>query len=150
MDRRKKGERMKSGERKTILKVFEYLKRNHPKRSQSFVVNELCKATGISRRSFYIIKKENEKGEITTPKKTRATGLKCRTIRKVKYDDFVRSAIRRKFHAFLFKNVPATIECVMKDVNDDKDLPNFKYTTFYRLLKEMGFEFEKRGKRLYL
>nr|CAH7733592.1 unnamed protein product [Callosobruchus chinensis] len=41
-------------------------------------------------------------------------------------------------------------EVVQKDVNEDTDLPNFKRTTFYQLLKELDFRFLKRGRNSLL
>jgi hypothetical protein len=57
----------------------------------------------------------------------------------VKYDDFVRSGIRRKVHEFHFKNQPPTLNSLLAAVNNDLDLPDFKRTTSYVLLKELGF-----------
>lgn len=39
---------------------------------------------------------------------------------------------------------------VLKAVNDDEDLPTFKRMTFYRLLKKIGFEYEKCGNKALL
>jgi uncharacterized protein (UPF0147 family) len=64
----------------------------------------------------------------------------------VKYD-FVRSGIRRKVHEFYFKNQPPTLSSPLAAVNNDPDIPDFKRTTLYVLLKEMGFVYEKRGNK---
>jgi hypothetical protein len=64
----------------------------------------------------------------------------------VKYD-FVRSGIRRKVHEFYFKNQPPTLNSLLAAVNNELDLPDFKRTTLYVLLKELGFVYEKRGNK---
>jgi hypothetical protein len=70
-----------------------------------------------------------------------------RTNRHVKYNDFVHSAIRRKVHSFFLQNIPPTLSAVLEKVNDDEELPNFKRTTYYTLMKEIGFNYEKEAKR---
>jgi hypothetical protein len=65
----------------------------------------------------------------------------------MKYNDFVRSGIRRKVHGFYFKNHPPTLYSLLAAVNNDLDLPDFKRTTLYVLLKELGFVYEKRGNK---
>jgi hypothetical protein len=71
-----------------------------------------------------------------------------RTNRYVKYNDFVRSAIRLKVHSFFLQNIPPTLSAVLEKVNYDEELPNFKRSTFYTLMKEIGFNYEKRKKAL--
>jgi hypothetical protein len=39
---------------------------------------------------------------------------------------------------------------VLEKVNNDEELPNFKHTTFYMLMKEIGFNYEKRKKKALL
>ena len=68
-----------------------------------------------------------------------------KSSRKVKYNDFVRSAIHRNVHDFFCKkNVPTTVNSMLKTVNGDSDLPHFKCSTFHVLLKVIGFEFRKQ------
>jgi hypothetical protein len=38
------------------------------------------------------------------------------------------------------------LSAVLEKVNDDEELPNFKRTTFYTLMKEIGFNYEKKKK----
>ncbi|KAK8780642.1 hypothetical protein V5799_018017 [Amblyomma americanum] len=47
------------------------------------------------------------------------------------------------------REVP-TLDSVLKAVNEDDDLPNFKKTTLWRLMKDVGFTFEKRKRNLAL
>lgn len=65
-------------------------------------------------------------------------------------DDFDKNAIRRKVHQFFFRNEIPTVDSVLREVNADNDLPKFKRTTFYKLLKKLNFKFEKRGRKSLL
>lgn len=40
----------------------------------------------------------------------------------------------------------STIYKVLTNVNEDTMLPNFKRTTFYKLLKSLNFKYVKRGR----
>jgi hypothetical protein len=53
-------------------------------------------------------------------------------------------------HSFFLQNIPPTLSAVLEKVNDDEELPNFKRTTFYTLMKEIGFNYEKRSKKALL
>lgn len=145
MEGRRKGKIIKGGDRETVLNVYTYLKKKYPDIPDTAVVKETCEATRTSQASFYRIKKEASKGPLTTPKKKREVTYK--TSRQMKYNNFIRTAIRRHVHAFYFKNEPPTITNILHNVNSDEDLPDFKFHTFYRLIKEIGFTFEKRGNK---
>ncbi|KAH9371147.1 hypothetical protein HPB48_018585 [Haemaphysalis longicornis] len=41
-----------------------------------------------------------------------------------------------------------TLGSVRKAVNEDDDLPNFTKTTLWRLMKDMGFTYDKRIRNL--
>jgi translation initiation factor 2 beta subunit (eIF-2beta)/eIF-5 len=93
-------------------------------------------------------KKDATQGPLRTPKKDRK--VTYRTNRSVKNNDFVRSAIRRKVNSFILHNIPPTVSEMLEKVNDDEELPNFKRTTVYTLMKEIGFNYEKNKKRALL
>jgi hypothetical protein len=50
---------------------------------------------------------------------------------------------------FLY-NIPPTLNAVLEKVKDDEELPNFKLTTFYTLMKEIDFNYEKRSEKALL
>lgn len=56
-------------------------------------------------------------------------------------DNFHRFAIRKKVHEFFWKNEPPSVDKILKSVNDDEDLPNFKRLTFHKVLKDLQFDF---------
>jgi hypothetical protein len=47
-------------------------------------------------------------------------------------------------HSFFSQNIPSTLIAVLEKVNNDKELPNFKSTTFYKLMKEIGFNYKQK------
>jgi hypothetical protein len=53
-------------------------------------------------------------------------------------------------HSSFLQNIPPTLSAVLEKVNDDVELPNFKHTIFYTLMKEIGFKHEKRSKKVLL
>lgn len=64
-----------------------------------------------------------------------------------KIDSFSKCAIRQKVHKFFLRNEQPTLEKVLSSVNDDINLPNFKRTTFYGVLKKLDFfslQFERK------
>jgi hypothetical protein len=148
MERRRKGKIIKGGDRQTVINVYNYFKNQFPDKSDNYIVKETCNATCTSIASFYRIKKEAAQGPLRTPKEDRK--VTYRTNRSVKYNDFVRSAIRHKENSFFLQNIPPTLSAVLEKVNNDEELPNFKSTTFYTLTKEIGFNYEKRSKRALL
>jgi hypothetical protein len=48
------------------------------------------------------------------------------------------------------QNIPPTLSAVLEQVNDDEELSNFKRTTFYTLMKEICFNYDKRSKKALL
>jgi hypothetical protein len=49
-----------------------------------------------------------------------------------------------------FQNIPPALSAVLEKVNNDEELRNVKRTTFYTLMKEIGFSYEKRSKKALL
>lgn len=147
MSKRKQGEVIRSKERKMVLNVFEYFKTRNPDKSVSWVVSETAEATGISEKSVYSIRRQSSRGPVLTPSKKRQRKRKQKNSRELKYDEFTRSCIRRKVHSFFLRNQPPTLNAILAEVNKDPDLPDFKKTTLNTLLKEMGFEYNKRGNK---
>ncbi|RZF32598.1 hypothetical protein LSTR_LSTR011045 [Laodelphax striatellus] len=144
-----RGKPFNTGERDTVLKVFEYFRTSNSDKSVDFAVSRTSEATGISKRSVYRLRTEQKKGSVKTPRKTKIRNVykNCRTV---KYDGFTISAIRKTVHSFLKRNVPPTMKHVLVKTNEDPDLPNFKKTTLYRLLMDSGFAFEKHSNKSLL
>lgn len=64
-----------------------------------------------------------------------------------KADDFERNVIRRKVHDFWVKREVPTLDKILKSVNSDEQITNtYSRTNLYRLLKDLNFEYTKRGR----
>ena len=100
--------------------------------------------------AIYKIRCEASRGPVVTPKKKKTQGGVRKNCRKMKYNDFIRSGIRRKVHGFFLENLPPTLASVLSAVNNDPDLPNLKRTTLYRLLNDIGFVYGKKEKKALL
>lgn len=143
------GKPIKSGDRKTVLNVFKYFQKSFPEKNVSFWVEKTSEATATSVRTVYKIRKEGSVGKIVSPRKT-PRKIEYQNSRKRKYDGFVVGCIRKIVHSFFSTNTPPTLNGVLEKVNADPDLPHFKRTTLWRLLKENGFCFEKRNRQSLL
>ena len=67
-----------------------------------------------------------------------------------KIDSFVKEAIRMKVHGFFRRRELPTVDRVLQAVNDDDQLPNFKRTTFFKILKDLNFKYQKRSRKSIL
>ncbi|KAG0432670.1 hypothetical protein HPB47_020611 [Ixodes persulcatus] len=70
--------------------------------------------------------------------------------RTVKHDKFTLNAIRLKVHRKYSERENPTLDSILEAVNEDDELPDLSKTTLWRLLKDIGFTFEKRKRRLAL
>lgn len=93
----------------------------------------------------YLLDEYEKTGKVSSPKQAEKRKTILDSI-----DEFDREAIRRKIHEFFFKNEIPTVEKVLRVINDDEDLPNFKRTTFLKLLKKINFKFERRQRNSIL
>lgn len=149
MASRSAGKPIKSGDRLTVLNVYKYFEKAFPERNVSFWAKQTSEATLTSVRSVFRFRKEERLGKVVTPRKIRRK-VEYKTSRKQKYDGFVVGVIRKIVHSFFAKNVPPTLSAVLEQVNKEADIPQFKRTTLWRLLKENGFCFQKRQKQSLL
>ncbi|KAH9376934.1 hypothetical protein HPB48_002751 [Haemaphysalis longicornis] len=94
---------------------------------------------------------ENEGGvsawELVSPKR-RPRDVTTSSTRTVKHDSFTVHAIRLKVQSMYAKTEIPTLDSVRKAVNEDDDLANFTKTTLWRLMKDMGFTYDKRIRNL--
>lgn len=146
--KRQKGEKCSRKEKQLIINVFNYFAKSM---NISAAVQEACKALGCSERTIYTIKREQEqKGQVSSPKKVKKrkgvqVNDRCHT-----YDENTQALIRRKVHEFFRQNVPPTLNKILVAINNDDDFPDFSRATLHRLLHDMGFEFQKVGRKSIL
>ncbi|XP_077508699.1 uncharacterized protein LOC144120102 [Amblyomma americanum] len=105
--------------------------------------------TGVSPRTVVRFKKEGLSGGVKSPQK-RPKRMAISSSRSVKYDSFTVNAIRLKLHCMYAERQIPTLDSILHEVNGDDDLPDMSKATLWRLLKEMGFKFEKRKRTLAL
>ncbi|XP_066596594.1 uncharacterized protein [Prorops nasuta] len=118
----------------------------NPKITNIVMINKLSEQTGFGLSSVKnIILEYKRTGEIKSPNKK-----KMRMSIKDKIDEFDKNAIRRKVHGFYFNRELPTLDKVLQAVNEDNDLPDFKRTTFYKLLKDLNFSYVKRERNSIL
>ncbi|KAH9368008.1 hypothetical protein HPB48_015458 [Haemaphysalis longicornis] len=84
---------------------------------------------------------------LVSPKR-RSRDVTISSTRTVKNDSFTVHAIRLKVQSMYAKREIPTLDSVRKAVNEDDDLPNFTKTTLWRLMKDMGFTYDKRIRNL--
>lgn len=112
---------------------------NNPDILERDAAAQLAKETGISNHTVRDVVCEYKKtGVVTSPNRK-----KRRLSIKDKIDDYDKNAIRKKIHEFYRNKQLPTLDKVLQTVNADENLPNFKHTTFYSLLKELNYIYIK-------
>lgn len=148
----RRGKSIKSATRRNIMNVYSRLREESPQDSINKIAEKVAYLTGVSKRTVFRLKKEKKASSpLSTPGKKRPGAVNKRR-RLVKYDDFTLSCIRRKIHGFFRRNEMPTLDKVLKILNDDKDIfsKNISRTTLYRILKDLGFSYEKRKRQAIL
>lgn len=116
---------------------------SRPESLISEIVKQTASTSGVGEASVYRIirEKKNSTAGFSSPKKN-----KPRKTIQDKVDDCDKTVIRRIVHQFFFRNEIPTIDNVLGAVNDDESLPNFKRSTFHKLLKSLDFKYVRRGR----
>lgn len=128
-------------ERQLLVNLYKDLKVENPRITKSEAYSILSKKTGYGKSS---IKKTllhyETTGTVESPNKK-----KQRIPINQLVDELDRCAIRRKVHQFFINKELPNLSKVLQAVNNDENLPNFKRTTFWKLLKdELNFTFISR------
>lgn len=140
----KSGKPLQSTAKVIVLNVYIKLREQNPGKSENGIIQLSAELTGVSERSiFKIISEMKKNGKVSTPGKKRPLKENTQTRERI-YDDFTKTAIRRKVHAFFFKNEIPTAHKVMLAINEDDDLPNISTRTVRNLMHDLGFVFKKR------
>lgn len=126
-----------------IINTYNYVEKSWPNDIYPYkkeMTQKTANILGISVSSVYrVLKDYKQHGKCSSPApKHRATFTD-------KIDDLSKSAIRKKVHAFFLKGELPTTYKVLDDVNEDDLLPNFKRTTFQKLLKHLKFKVTTRN-----
>lgn len=126
-----------------VVNVHNYVKQTWPTDEYPYktsIIQKTASILGIGEASVYrIIKEYATTGNLQSPSKT-----KKRFTFSEKLDEFDKQAIRKKVHSFYMKSELPTLKKVLQAVNDDEELPNFKRSTFQKILKHLKFKYIKR------
>lgn len=126
----------------TIINVYKSKLSEQPDIKYKELVQSICKTTGIGRNTICkTISDYKSTGMLKSPNKTK---IRAKVADKI--DDFEKDAIRHKVHGFWFQRQIPTLDKILVSINEDPDLPNFSRATLHRLLKNMNFEYSKRGR----
>ncbi|KAG0443767.1 hypothetical protein HPB47_014550 [Ixodes persulcatus] len=64
--------------------------------------------------------------------------------------DFTLNAVHLKVHRKYFEKAIRIVDSILEAANEDDGLPNVSKMTLWRLLKDIGFTFERRKRKLAL
>ncbi|KAL4156027.1 hypothetical protein QTP88_000062 [Uroleucon formosanum] len=113
-----------------------------PKLTYRQMLLEISKSSGIGQRTVQTTLTEYKtKGTVSSPnkKKIRPTILE-------KVDSFDKDAIRRKIHGFWLNREVPTLPKMLVAINEDDTLPNFKPSSFRKILKDLQFVYAKKSR----
>ncbi|CAG9573838.1 unnamed protein product [Danaus chrysippus] len=127
-----------SSEKNMIINVYEHVKETWPADEYPYKtkLNEKTAAVcGIGIASVYRILKEYATNErVKSPVLT-----KKRPTFSEKIDANDKSSIRKIVHGYYMRGELPTFKKILQAVNDDEELPNFKKSTFHRILRHLKF-----------
>lgn len=138
-------------EKTIILNVFKYFRCQYPDKCVTDIVRRTAKATGCSEKSVFQFRKEEASVEgFKEPSKTKVRKNININSRDIKYDNTVRATIRNIIYDLKYKNIVPSLNTILKQVNADKQMPNFSLMTLRRLMFDMGFSYQKNGNKSVL
>lgn len=147
--KRAKNSPLRSNEKEAVINVFKHVEETWSKDSypyRSDIINKTAEIMGISRATVYrFVKEKKSTGRVSSPPPPPKKMPLISTL-----DDMDMAAIRRKVHSFYFANDIPTVDKVLEAVNADETLPDFKRTTFFKLLKKLQFKYAKRSRKSIL
>jgi len=131
-----------SDQKKIIINAYKTKISQQPDIKKEDLRRILSRELGIGQRtiSTTIFQYENTK-TISSPNRK-----KIRGNINTKIDDFDKNAIKRTIHGFWFEKQIHTLDKILTRVNETEGLPDFTRTTLYSLLRNMGFQYQKRSR----
>jgi len=113
-----------------------------PKLTYRQMLLEISKSSGIGQRTVQTTLAEYKtKGTVSSPNKN-----KIRPTILEKVDSFDKDAIRRKIHGFWLNREVPTLPKMLVAINEDDTLPNFKPSSFRKILKDLQFVYAKKSR----
>ncbi|XP_048373846.1 uncharacterized protein LOC125445060 [Sphaerodactylus townsendi] len=143
----RRGQTIRSQTQQLILNVYSRIREDQPSLSIEECVGETSRLTGVSSAPIYRAKKQwhTGGGVLGTPGKKRPRKSETKGSN-VKCDSSARCAIRAIVHKYFFRNEIPTLKKILSDVNGDPDLPCISQSTLHRILKDIGFAYNRRHK----
>ena len=131
-------------EQQIILNVTKYFQEesksgNKPQFRAGPVIAKAAAATGVSKNS---VRKIVSAGKVIDEGKIRKA-----KVRFGKLDNFDVDVIRRIIHNLNQENISLSLKKILLQLKEKMNFPYGKTRHLWRLLKKMGFGYEKRGKR---
>lgn len=113
-----------------------------PKLTYRQMLLEICKSSGIGQRTVQTTLAEYKtKGTVSSPNKN-----KIRSTILEKVDSFDKHAIRRKIHGFWLNREVPTLQKMLIAINEDDTLPNFKRSSFRKILRDLQFVYARKSR----
>lgn len=113
-----------------------------PKLTYRQMLLEVCKTSGIGQRTVQTTLAEYKtKGTVSSPNKN-----KIRPTILEKVDSFDKHAIRRKIHGFWLNREVPTLQKMLIAINEDDTLPNFKRSSFRKILRDLQFVYARKSR----
>lgn len=129
-----------STEKIMMLNMFNSFKTASPSASHNDICKTVASSMGVSWTSIYrVIAEKKSHVHLRSPRKKKARLSICDKI-----DDFTKCAIRKIIHSFFLKNEIPNIDKVLKIIEKDGSLGSFKRSTLHKVIKKIGFKFNKR------
>ena len=141
--KRKNGKSISVKEEQIILNVAKYFQEesksgNKPQFRAGAVIAKTAAATGVGKNS---LRKIVSARKVIDEEKTRKA-----KVRFGKLDNFDVGVIRRIIHNLYRENIPPSLKKILLQRKEKMNFPYGK-THLWRLLKKMGFGYEKRGRQ---
>ena len=136
---------LSQNEKIIILNVYNALKFQNPSNSIDDIMETCSKMTGIGKSTIYKLLKESkdERETVNPPKPSTERS-------KIVIDDFFKNVIRRKVHSFYFRKEVPTLNKILSELSEDKDLPMISRTKLWKVLRELNFCWEKQNRNSVL
>lgn len=144
--KKRKKTHMKKEEKEIVMNVYKTVRKANPDWYNGDCEKAAAKSVGVSDRTVRRIVQEYNKNSKTFSEPKTPT----RTTILDSVDDFSLNAIRRIVHGFFFENEQPTVAKILLKVNEDQDLPNFKLTTFRKVIKKLNFVYAARSRNSML
>uniref|UniRef100_A0A1B0F009 C2H2-type domain-containing protein n=1 Tax=Lutzomyia longipalpis TaxID=7200 RepID=A0A1B0F009_LUTLO len=144
-ERHQRGKALPFEKKEMVVNIYNETKEKNPEFGVTDLIQITAETSGIGKRSIWkIINDYRRNKTIVAPETTKKRH--CFSL-KVRMNNFTKSAIRRRVNGLYLKRTAPGLQKAFEVVNNDKNLPDVKRSTFYNLLLGMNFTFVKcKGK----